>query len=449
MDRRPADLMHAKLSCELLFVAMDATNTSSYLFTFFVRLPTENRIVENTQGGNVNLNTFHGPADWHSIVDQPTLDAIWDHPTKSYRKPFTLNPPEITNVNADAVIESEASVLEKLALKAAWPTITKKVYDQLCPNVLGDPASVIQAIHQVTRNAEGEDVTLSVEQYFTSVQRMTNFLPTSGNWTINVTLHFQTHLREDIRQQMKSSNYSYNAGIFAMDPYSQLTDLQNAYAQASIAETAINRVQKIAQDTVSQHSFHTKVNQSVAEDTIQRYVVTCWGCDQTGHSYASKHGQITCPKKDKPGVKEKAEKSRKDFNDRQRKKKNDIKKGSKRNANTLLSEALGGMTRNEIKALIASGSPSKKGEDSPVTTFVVAFEVAESYSQSLSNQTSLILLCQLDRTKKLRPFHFCLHMIHTRLHRERRGKNRYAGLCLQNPRGATEGHGGHSHHASS
>jgi hypothetical protein len=376
-DRRPADLMYAKLSCDLLFVAIDAENTSSYPFTFFVRLPTENRIVQNSQGGNVNLNTFHGPADWHSIVDQPTLDAIWDHP-KSYRKPFTLNPPAITDVNADAVIESEASVLEKLALEAAWPTITKKVYDQLCPNVLGDPASVIQAIHQVTKNAEGEDVTLSVEQYFTSVQRMTNFLPTSGNWTIDVTLHFQTHLREDIRQQMKANNYNYNAGVFGMDPYSQLMSLQNAYAQASIAETAINRVRKIAQDTVSQHSFHTKVNQSVAEDTIQRYVVTCWGCDQTGHSYASKQGQITCPNKDKPGVKEKAEKARKDFNDRQRKKKNDLKKGSKRNANTMLSEALGSMTRDEIKALIASGSPSKKAKDSPVTTFVVAFEVNQA-----------------------------------------------------------------------
>jgi hypothetical protein len=231
--------MYAKLSCDLLFVAINATNTSSYPFTFFVRLPTESRIVKNTQGVDVSLNTFHGPADWHSIVDQPTLDAIWDHP-KSYRKPFTLNPPAITDVNADAVIESEASVLEKLALKAAWPTIIKKVHDQLCPNILGDPASVIQAIHQVTRNAEGDKVTLSVEQYFTSVQRMTTFLPTSGNWTIDVTLHFQTHLREDIRQQMKANNYSYNAGVFSMDPYSQLMSLQSAYPQASIAERAID-----------------------------------------------------------------------------------------------------------------------------------------------------------------------------------------------------------------
>jgi hypothetical protein len=194
-----------------------------------------------------------------------------------------------------------------------------------------------------------------------------------------VTLHFQTHLREDFRQQMKANNYSYNARVFSMDPYYQLMSLQSAYAQASIAETAINRVHKIAQDTVSQHSFHTKINQSVAEDTIQRYTVKCWGCNQTRHSYASKQGQITCPNKDKPGIQEKADQARKDFNDHQRKKKNGFKRGSKRNANTLLSEALGSMTRDEIKVLpIASGSPSKKAKDNQVTTFVVAFEVNQA-----------------------------------------------------------------------
>jgi hypothetical protein len=73
-------------------------------------------------------------------------------------------------------------------------------------------------------------------------------------------------------------------------------------------------------------------------------------------------------------VQEKAKKARKAFNNCQRKKKNDSKKGSKRTANTLPSEALGGMNRDEIKALIALGSPSKKTKDSQVTTFVVLFE---------------------------------------------------------------------------
>jgi hypothetical protein len=36
------------------------------------------------------------------------------------------------------------------------------------------------------------------------------------------------------------------------------------------------------------------------------------------------------------------------------------------------------MTRDVIKALIASGSPSKKAKDNQVTTFVVAFEVNQA-----------------------------------------------------------------------
>jgi hypothetical protein len=132
-------------------------------------------------------------------------------------------------------------------------------------------------------------MTLTVESYFTSVQRMTNFLPKdAGDWSIDVTQHFQSHLREDIRSEMKSNSYMYNAALALKDPYSQLTNLQDCYGQASIAETSINRVRKIAQDKVSNHSFNAQINKSVAEGTIERYTVKCWGCDQTGHSFANK-----------------------------------------------------------------------------------------------------------------------------------------------------------------
>jgi prophage DNA circulation protein len=109
-------------------------------------------------------------------TDQSIIDAVWDHP-KSYRKPFTLKPPEITDTNADAVIESTSLILDKIAQEFAWSTITAKVYIQLCPNVVENPAAVIQSIHQVTKDSEGAPITLSVEAYFNSVQRMTNFLP--------------------------------------------------------------------------------------------------------------------------------------------------------------------------------------------------------------------------------------------------------------------------------
>jgi hypothetical protein len=58
-NRRPTGIMYAKLSCDVLFAEIDPTNTSAYPFSYFIRLPTETRIVLNNQGNDTNLNTFH------------------------------------------------------------------------------------------------------------------------------------------------------------------------------------------------------------------------------------------------------------------------------------------------------------------------------------------------------------------------------------------------------
>jgi hypothetical protein len=83
--RRPTGIMYAKLSCDVLFADIGPTNTSAYIFSFFIRLPTEARILLNSTGNGVILNTFHGPADWHSSANQGVVDAVWDH-AKSFRK---------------------------------------------------------------------------------------------------------------------------------------------------------------------------------------------------------------------------------------------------------------------------------------------------------------------------------------------------------------------------
>jgi hypothetical protein len=112
--------------------------------------------------------------------------------------------------------------------------------------------------------------------------------------------------------------------------------------------------------------------------------VKCWGCDQTGHRFANKQGQITCPNKDKPGVQDRAAKARKDFNERLQKREQESKK--KRGVNNMLTEAFGSLTRDEIRALVALSSPAKKTKNSPngaVQTFTVCFEVNSSVKPML------------------------------------------------------------------
>jgi hypothetical protein len=107
-----------------LFADIYPTNTYASPFSYYIRLPTETRIVLNSTGDGVNLNTSHGSDDWHSSTAQSSVDAVWDH-AKSFRKPTTLKPPEICNVNANTELESTSGILEKIAQEATcWPKIT-------------------------------------------------------------------------------------------------------------------------------------------------------------------------------------------------------------------------------------------------------------------------------------------------------------------------------------
>jgi uncharacterized Zn finger protein (UPF0148 family) len=378
--RRPDGIMYAKIACDLTFASLDEGNvtTSPYSF-FFIRLHTETITVQNSTGNDVVLNTFHGDSNGNLSADQADVDAVFDH-TRSYGKPFMLKPPTIAlDVHADAVLEDWTSTLEDIALEASWPTITTKVFTLLCPNIIDDPISVIQNIHQVsTTDNKASTIVQPVTQYFKSIQQMTAFFPKNQDWEMDVVRHFITHLCDDLRQEMNADKFTYNAATSGKDAYCQLMNLQRAYAAAIIAEESISRVHKIAKEAVSNHSFIAKLNSSVAEDTLNRYsggnnTTTCWGCGKPGHGFADKAGNVICPDKDKTGISEAADKKRKEFNNKlKKKKKNDGRK--KRDASTLLSTALESMSGDEIKALISGRHVGKKAKQGVRTFHIQVFE---------------------------------------------------------------------------
>lgn len=273
--RRPASIMYVKLACDVRFDELDPSNKDPAPFSYFVRLPMENLTVLNSTGVELQLNTFHGASNWNDIEDQELLDLIWTHP-KSYRKPFILKPPTIDDINADAIIESNISILDHISLEAAWTTITDKIYNQICPTVTSDPAAIIQNIHQVTKDKDGNEKVLSVQEYFYAVQQMTNFLPKNQNWILDVTQHFNTHLIERIRLQMHATGYLYNSATANRDGYSQMMYLQAAFAKATSAENNIDQIQQIAKAEMSNQSFLLQTNSAtvaatVAEDTLRLY----------------------------------------------------------------------------------------------------------------------------------------------------------------------------------
>jgi hypothetical protein len=141
-NRRPNGLIYAKIEADVQFMDIDPKNKAIHPFSFFVRLNNEAVEVVSSTGNPIILNTFHGPDDWASNYDQADLDInIWNHP-KSLVYPFILKPPKIDDIHADAIVKSNSMALEKLVLKAAWATITTKIFQQICPNITQDPALV-------------------------------------------------------------------------------------------------------------------------------------------------------------------------------------------------------------------------------------------------------------------------------------------------------------------
>jgi hypothetical protein len=232
-------------------------------FLSLYHLFTQSLPVLNSISNQVRLHTFHGADGWFQ-GDQAQLDKIWDNP-KSVGKPFQLLAPSIQDNLADATIESNYTLLEKIALEASWDYITSQIYQQISPQVGVDPASILQDIHHSSKDEKGEVKVLSVEQYFNAIQRMTNFLPKSGTWPLDVGQHFFTHLLDDVRQQMTANKYSYDSTQSSKTPYDQITQLQEAYAAATVAESQIKKIKTIARTEISAQSFHAHAHLPIAE----------------------------------------------------------------------------------------------------------------------------------------------------------------------------------------
>jgi uncharacterized Zn finger protein (UPF0148 family) len=275
--------------------------------------------------------------------------------------------------NADAQIQIKECLdaLETLTLTAAWEDISSKIFAQICPNFVDDPAAIVQSIHQVSYDSTTPDkkITLCVLQYYNAIQRLTSFLPKSALWSIHITQHFLSHLVVGIRDQMKGQGHTYDPSTASQAPFAQISTLQVAFSAAILAELNLQRVRNIAQQEVkSTHAFHSKLtnNMSVAEKTLQRHQAReCWGCGSADHVYSDRTGTIFCPRASGPEVKAKFDATRKDFQERRKactKKTNNKRKHSSNsnNISTILSTLLEDDDQLEqLKALLSSNKKAK------------------------------------------------------------------------------------------
>lgn len=334
-NRRPADVLYAKLSTDISFAAIDSTAVTIHPFTFYIRLQQETRTVQDNNGNDVILTTFFGPDDWVTRGDQTIIDQVIMHPQR-IEKPFDLEEPAISSDKiAAAVIKIETAWtrLENISLLACWNIICKRVFAQVCPDMQSDPVTVIQECHQIGTKSDGEKYKLSVEQYFQSLNRLLNFLPKIGTWPLDVVQNFISHSKKEIREELNSpkSSFRYNPLTTSKAPHEQMINLQKAYSAALAIEKSQNNMKLIAQNELkSSHAFMATAHFSLADKAMKengkKLEKICWGCKSTEHQYTDRSGKVICPKASDPSVMAEAAKCREEYNKKRRARRNNSDK---------------------------------------------------------------------------------------------------------------------------
>lgn len=152
---------------------------------------------------NIELNTFHGPNDWATSADQAIVNTALRNPSAFGEQPFNLEPPAINNCNL-VILASNKKNLHMLAMEAAWESILPKIFEQTCPGIDNDPVKIITSLCQVSMDAKGNNIVLSIQQFNNNMLNVTNFLSNSADavWPVDITQHFVTHLLNDITKQI-------------------------------------------------------------------------------------------------------------------------------------------------------------------------------------------------------------------------------------------------------
>jgi hypothetical protein len=284
--------------------------------------------------------------------------------------------------------------LANIGYEQSWPYICDAIQKQLCPTAQEDPMNLILNMSQVHRPSDGSgDVRLSVHEYFTGIQSMTNFFQ-EETWPMDVVHHFIQHLEYPIRTAMTSAGHTYDTtAAGARSAHTQIINLQIAYAAATQAEISQLNIRDMAKEVVSGHAFLSQVQTlaSIAETTIDKYgggagqgrkEEICWGCNKKGHKYANRDGTILCPDTGDPAVRAHADKARADFNARleasHKKKRKDNKRGNGTTSNNAeassLMDSLSNLSKAELIAVLVSRADDKAAQEKRAKT--VAFTIA-------------------------------------------------------------------------
>ncbi len=323
-DCRPDDVRFVRVSCSIDFVdliTVAAPGASTVLRTsFYIELPQTTVAMNNGAAVPIarNLTTFHGPDDLTTMSPAAFKTTILDN--IDYPMPISLAAPawNVNEANIDAV-ETRLDI-ERKYLTLGLETMEKAVFEELCPGYTNKPHAAVESITQVVTDADGNKVTTPFHQYYKRIMQGSRSFAHQTEWPVSVSNICINNMCPRLRSAFEELFPRHN------EPHDrrgrlQREILQDILQKATMAEAKIRTIQNIAWNAAGGQGFCADADTfaSQAETTLGRYqkpptprkpgsrIPICWGC-QEDHVWCGRDRIVTCPNKDRPGVKATAEK---------------------------------------------------------------------------------------------------------------------------------------------
>ena len=321
-DCRPPDVKFARLQIALDFrdlcTAAEPTDNTTLRTTYYLELPQTSVPVNNANNVARNLTTFHGPDDLRTMsVEQlraDILNAVYQD------QPIDLTEPAFNLGTVSTESQEMKKRISNLILRIAMKTIEMAIFESICPNYSMEPQAAVEAVRQTVKDAEGNDVTYTVAQYYTNFINSARPLLSQRTLPIDLVGGFVKNTHPDIFNVLKETYPKFN-DVRSRESRFQRNELNLVVRLAISAEHRISSTQSIINRTIGSQALTCNPTDtvpaypSVAERTLSRYkegdgnnrsesptkrrrrggMCTCFGC-------GGPHPFSKCPDKDKPEV---------------------------------------------------------------------------------------------------------------------------------------------------
>ena len=314
--------------------------------SFYIELPQGSRQVIDGNGNPYQLVSFLGADNLRTLTrDEVQIDILdivqQSGPMLLRASDFNLN---VANTDAHDI----ARDIDQKILKMAWHQICASVFEEICTGYTNQPQAALDHIKQSFVDAEGNTVCIPVYAYYQRMMSAMRPFASDERFPKSVCNALIDGMDGRLLRVFRKY-YADHSVLHDLSATFQRERFRQILAAMQTAEDEVHSISDIARESIGGQAFAITAYPSQCERTLERYPSgggyssgegyrsdggyrseggrsdtsrgsrggygrnhKCFGCGSTQHPWI-KDKVIVCPNKDKPGVKEAAEKNYQEY----------------------------------------------------------------------------------------------------------------------------------------